>query len=136
MVLGDFNAIMASHERIGGVQSFSTRGIQSFRDMMQNCHLFDVGFQGSPFMWKHGSLFQRLDGALCNIQWRTKFPSASIIHLPFFQSDHRVIMVQMKRASPPNKKRRPFRFLASWLMHQDFPRFLAASWSRNASWCF
>lgn len=46
-----------------------------------------------------------------------------------------MILVQMKRSSRPNKKRRPFRFLASWLTHDDFPNFLANAWPRNARWC-
>lgn len=72
----------------------------------------------------------------CNLQWRLNFPSASVIHLPFFKSDHRVVLVQLKKNGRPNKNRRPFRFLASWLTHEDFPNFSAASWPRSARWCF
>lgn len=83
VILGDFNSILAEHERRGGSSNFSIRGMQSFRRMMQECDLLDMGFQGSPFTWKHGNLFQRLDRVLCNLQWRMRFQSAIVVHLPF-----------------------------------------------------
>lgn len=135
VVLGDFNAIMSDHERRGGSSNFSVRGMLRFREMVQNCHLIDVGFQGSPFTWRHGNLLQRLDRVLCNLQWCTNFPSATVFHLPFFKSDHRAMLVQMKKKERPNRRRRPFRFLASWLTHDDFPNVMARSWPRSSQWC-
>lgn len=67
VVLGDFNAILADHERRAGSPNFSIRGMHGFREMVQSCCLMDAGFQGSPFTWKHGNLFQRLDRVFCNI---------------------------------------------------------------------
>lgn len=127
VVLGDFNAILAKHERRGGSSNFSVRGMNGFREMVQSCNLLDVGFQGN--------LFQRLDRVFCNLAWRLKFPSAAIIHLPFFKSDHRVVIVRMKKKFAPNRKRRPFRFLASWLHHEDFPHFMSCAWPRAGQWC-
>lgn len=34
VVIGDFNAILADHERRGGSPNFSTKGMASFRDMV------------------------------------------------------------------------------------------------------
>lgn len=113
VVLGDFNAILADHERRGGSHNFSIRGMAGFREMIQQCNLLDAGFQGSPFTWRHGNLFQRLDRVLCNLQWRLQLPSATIFHMPFFKSDHRVVLVQLKKKHRPNRRRRPFRFLAA-----------------------
>lgn len=73
MVLGDFNTIVASHERKGGSSNFSDRSQLSFRNMIDLCDLVDAGFQGSPFTWKHGNLFQWLDRVLINLRWRLKF---------------------------------------------------------------
>lgn len=135
MVIGDFNAITNSNERKGGAQNFATRGMRSFCDMIQDCDLLDVGFQGSPFTWKHGRLHQRMDRVLINVSWRLKFQSASIFHLPFFKSDHKALLVQFKCQRKTNKRRRPFRFLASWLTHTDFPNLMANIWPINAQWC-
>lgn len=135
VVLGDFNAIPGDHERRGGSQNFSVRGMSGFREMVQGCHLIDAGFQGSPFTWKHGNLYQRLDRVFCNLSLRLKFPSATIFHLPFFKLDHRVVLVQMKKKSLTNRRRRSFRFLAAWLTHEDFPSFMNRTWPRQSSWC-
>lgn len=109
--------------------------MKNFCDMILACNLLDAGFQGSPFTWKHGRLFQRLDRVLVNIQWRLKFQGANVFHLPFFKSDHRALLVQLKGRKKPNRHRRPFRFLAAWLTHEDFPNMMASSWQRNGQWC-
>lgn len=133
-VLGDFNAILTDEERRGGASSPSTRGRQGFRDMISDCNLVDAGFQGSPFTWRNGSLFQRLDRILINMQWRTRFPQAAIFHLPYFKSDHRAVLMRMCFQKRPNRNRRPFRFLAVWLTHNDFPSLVARNWDSNACW--
>lgn len=72
---------------------------------------------------------------LVNLHWRLKFPEAVVCHLSFFKSDHRALLMQMSRKNSHSRNRRPFRFLASWLMHEDFPSFMARAWPRNVSWC-
>lgn len=135
VILGDFNSIMVSHERRGGAPNFATRGMQNFCNMIHDCNLLDAGFQGSPFTWRHGRLYQRLDRVLINLQWRLKFQSASVFHLPFFKSDHRALLTQLQKKKKPNRHRRPFQFLASWLMHEDFPNLMSREWSINGHWC-
>lgn len=73
VVLGDFITICRSHERKGGSANPFIRSSMAFNNMIYDCDLIDAGFQGSPFTWKHGNLFQRLDRVLVNIQWRIKF---------------------------------------------------------------
>lgn len=134
VVLGDFNSIMAPHKRKGGSSNFSDRNMISFCNMIQSCDLLDAGFQGSPFTWKHANLFQRLDRVLINIQWRIRFESATMFHLPFFKSDHRVILVRMQSMNKPNRHRRSFRFVGSWLTHEGFPNLMNQTWERGAAW--
>nr|KYP53701.1 hypothetical protein KK1_024275 [Cajanus cajan] len=71
-ILGDFNSIIHPHERKGGSANPSNRGILGFSNMINNCDLIDAIFQGYPLTWKRGSLEQRLDMLLINIQWRMK----------------------------------------------------------------
>lgn len=66
-VIGDFNCIMGDSERVGGSQNPGTRGRDAFQRMIQGCNLIDMGYQGSPYTWRKGSLFQRLDRALINL---------------------------------------------------------------------
>lgn len=71
---------------------------------------------------------------LINIRWRLKFPEGTIYHLPPFKSDHRPLLVQFKAERACNKRRRPFRFLAAWLTHDDFQRFMKCNWHKNMPW--
>lgn len=123
-VLGDFNCILSDSERKGGASNPSNRGRDDFRRMLHDCNLIDSGFQGSPYTWRSGNLFQRLDRILINMQWRLRFPQAAVFHLPYFKSDHRAVLMQMERNNGPNRRRRSFRFVAAWLTHSDFPNLI------------
>lgn len=123
-VLGDFNCLLSDSERKGGASNPANRGREDFRRMLHDCSLVDAGFQGSQYIWRSGNLFQRLDRILINMHWRLRFPQAAVFHLPYFKSDHRAVLMQMERKNGPNRRRRPFRFVAAWLTHSDFPNLM------------
>ncbi|KAI9126477.1 hypothetical protein K1719_002073 [Acacia pycnantha] len=50
VVVGDFNDIMASDERIGG-DDINYPKIQCFQNRIQSCMLSDLGFRGPKFTW-------------------------------------------------------------------------------------
>lgn len=133
-IIGDFNSTLSSQDRMGGSQNPSQRGCDDFRGMVQNCNLVDAGFQGPPFTWQMGNLSIRLDRMFINIQWRLLFQDGVVFHLPKFKSNHRCILVRMKKEKPVNSHRRPFRFMASWLSHDDFPRVMSQNWLENLCW--
>nr|KYP56171.1 hypothetical protein KK1_002408 [Cajanus cajan] len=87
-IMGDFNAVIHDYERQGGSQLASYRGDLSFREMVYDCNLVDMGFQGNPFTWKKGNLLERLDRVLANMEWKLKFPHANVFHLHRLKSDH------------------------------------------------
>nr|KYP70172.1 hypothetical protein KK1_009383 [Cajanus cajan] len=93
-----------------------------------------MGFQGSPYTWRRGSLFERLDRVLASFEWRVDFPKAEVTHLNPLKSDHVPILLKL---SPPNVvcgTRRPFRFEAAWLTHDNFQEVVKKSWSSNEGW--
>lgn len=126
-----------SGHRSNGVQD----GASTVEDVSTSARVITTGsaelstVQGSPFTWRRGDLFQRLDRFLINIQWRLMFQNAVVRHLPFFKSDHHAILVQMNSVRRVNKSRRSFRFLASWLTHDDFPNIMHNSWTRGSLCC-
>ncbi|XP_020592127.1 uncharacterized protein LOC110032736 [Phalaenopsis equestris] len=60
MVGRDFNCIAISVEKIGG-RSLNISKLFNFSDNIQAAHLFDLGFNGPPFTWKWGKIWERLN---------------------------------------------------------------------------
>ena len=65
MVVGDFNVVSKVEERLGGAPS-NPRNMEEFNEAVCQCNLSVVGFDGSPFTWTNGQVWQRLDRALVN----------------------------------------------------------------------
>lgn len=133
-VVGDFNALLHDHERNKGPTRSSKRSMAGFKDTIAECYLIDAGFQGYPYTWKNGDLEQRLDIMLININWCLRLPEGMVHHLPPFKCDHRPLLVQFSSDRGVNRRRRPFRFLAVWVTHEDFDRFMKCNWKCNMPW--
>ena len=92
--------------------------------------------QGSRFTWKgpiigtYDRLFEKLDRALCNREWRVKFPEASVKTLPRISCDHHPILINIK-GNLVKKTNRPFGFEAAWLTHEKFSEFMKAAWRED-----
>ena len=129
VLIGDLNVIARANERRGGAANRS--GVSRiFVDWLQQSGLLDLGFVGPRFTWKRGSLYQRLDRALCNTQWRLKFLKAVVRHLVRYQSDHRPLLLDFF-SLVPNQRDRPFRFIQAWMTHADYRDFVAMNWVCN-----
>ncbi|KAA3479286.1 Exo_endo_phos domain-containing protein [Gossypium australe] len=55
MVSGDFNEILYSFEKSRG-QLREERRMVAFREVLEDCQLIDLGFQGTWFTWERGNL--------------------------------------------------------------------------------
>ncbi|KAL4341271.1 hypothetical protein GQ457_08G035640 [Hibiscus cannabinus] len=75
---GDFNVILNSSERFGGIPSIY-KGSRSFSKFIHLAGLLDLGFQGLPFTWSRSSLQQRIARCLVNSEWSSCFPSSSCV---------------------------------------------------------
>ncbi|KAK3006808.1 hypothetical protein RJ639_015769 [Escallonia herrerae] len=127
---GDFNAISNQMEKKGGrpVHSSSSGSINGFID---NNQLVDLGFSGNPFTWSNNrplaaNIKERLDKAYANIQWRSLFPDASVLHLPGKSSDHLPIAIKTHKSNHPGPK--PFRFESAWTRDPSSHHVVNSSW--------
>ncbi|XP_057419026.1 uncharacterized protein LOC130713258 [Lotus japonicus] len=133
MVLGDFNAYLEASDKAGG-GALNLPSMQRFQSCLTACGLFDMGFKGPPFTWEGRGVRERIDRGVCNTLWLHYFPEAVILHLPQLKSDHKPILMASSGIVEQRHFVRPFRFLASWLTHDDFPRVVEESWQRGDDW--
>lgn len=128
VIVGDFNATVASTERSGGGPIMS-RGNAGFRRFLSQTGLIDLGSVGPKFTWQRGHLKVRLDRAVGNSQWLNQFPDTQVFHLHRIKSDHRPLLI--RNHVEGRRPLHPFKFLASWLLHPTFPDLVKSSWDNN-----
>jgi hypothetical protein len=130
--LGDFNEILFTHEKEGGNQRPQPY-MQSFRDVLSECALEDLGFSGNPFTWKRGMIRERLDRAVANGNWMIMHPGATLQHLEFTRSDHRPILLDTDYQLPVgNSRPGPKRFEAKWFREEGFCQEVQRAWDAAA----
>ena len=114
----DFNEILRSNEKHGGSMRSQSQ-MQLFRDVIDECGFFDLGFVGHQFTWsKHyaagHSMWERLDRGLANYEWLTRFSGAQVHHLHLDPSDHHPFLITLTGLKVARKKKN-FRFEEMWL---------------------
>ncbi|XP_026405969.1 uncharacterized protein LOC113301402 [Papaver somniferum] len=133
MVMGDLNVIGGSQEKSGGRNPSSSQ-LSELRDVMDNCGLIDLGFSGPKFTWNNkragaANIKEHLDRAVANSNWINKFNKVQVIHLSYFNSDHRDILIDLE---PKTRfKPRPFRFDAMWAEDPRFSDVVEKHWNTN-----
>lgn len=129
---GDFNATLLASERVSSSNGgFADRDFNLF---VQNLQLNDMGFVGPKFTWKRNNVESRIDRVIVNNSWLDFFPEATVTHLPFFKSDHRPLLLRTEILNKREHVEKPFRFIASWALHDQFGDFVKEKWLLNDSW--
>ncbi|XP_057761117.1 uncharacterized protein LOC130981550 [Arachis stenosperma] len=128
---GDFNCVLSATDT--GGNSGLSRDHDHFADCLLECGLQDLGFKGQPFTWQKGIIRRRLDRYVTNAAWSQRFSSAVVKHLPKLKSDHVSIFLELWVDSTAASSCRPFRFLASWLTHENFNSMLKTNWKDEIS---
>ncbi|KAA3462519.1 reverse transcriptase [Gossypium australe] len=83
LVKGDFNEIMYSFGKSGGIQR-EERRTEAFRKVLEECQLEDIGYSGVWFTWERGNfantnIEERLDRGVENERWKSLFPTNPIL---------------------------------------------------------
>ncbi|XP_028800281.1 uncharacterized protein LOC114755556 [Neltuma alba] len=129
---GDFNRTLTANER----RSNATRtGMidREFSNWVEQMALIDIGCSGPFFTWKREGCESRIDQVLMNARAKENYLDAVVKTLPWFKSDHRPLLLQMRTLGPTFTHQRPFRFNTSWILHEDFDRFIKDTWACNSS---
>ncbi|XP_034211169.1 uncharacterized protein LOC117624139 [Prunus dulcis] len=129
LIAGDFNDMLKTDEKMGGTPLHRLRG---FKKWFDENNMIDLGFSGPKFTWTNNRVFERIDRAVCNLQWRQQFAEAFVQHLPRTKSDHCPIKICLKSRVVSCPNRRPFRFEAMWLKHDQFHDFISQRWDQGS----
>ncbi|KAJ4851481.1 hypothetical protein Tsubulata_031154 [Turnera subulata] len=133
LIAGDFNAILDAAESSNPRKSPSS-SMRDFQDCLVAAGMLDLGYVGPQFTWHRGTLKKRLDRALGNPEWSTYFPHSQVYHLPFLHSDHRPLLIVPDTCTEHSRNPQRFLFKASWMIHEDYDRFVQQNWDGNQPW--
>lgn len=130
LILGDFNTVLSQADKIGGkpVASSASCGLNG---IISRHGFMDVGFHGCPYTWSNGragvaNIQAHLDRGLVNAGWRILFPDAQLFHLPAFQSNHKPLLMRLRRKTGFHP--RPFRFEGMWTLEQSSMDVVRLAW--------
>jgi hypothetical protein len=111
----------------------------SFQDALDYCCLMDLGFAGPKYTWCNGQMGGgitrvRLDRAVANQDWSRLFDVVSVDVLSRCGSDHNPLLVFFsKHQDMVWRKRRQFKYEASWEKHKDYGKLVKQVWRVRAS---
>lgn len=126
--VGDFNSIRVQDERTSGF--LSKRDARCFNNFVESYGLCEFTRVGLRFSFKNGSLpptLSKLDHFLVTTDWMALFPGMVEKSLNFFDSDHRVIVLQ--KSSPIDGGPKPFHFQPHWLEEDGLMSSLEGWWA-------
>lgn len=108
--VGDFNEIIAQSEKVGG-QARSEVQMEKFRETLWGCGLGDLGYRGPKFTLRNKKALaefvkERLDRALANAGWCSKFPDFTVEVLAACSSNHNPLWINLCSSWPLNHRDR------------------------------
>jgi hypothetical protein len=133
MCCGDFNEILAQHEKSGAANRKETQ-MEQFREALEACNLSDMGFQGPKFTWNNcrgDDQFtkERLDRVVANNGWLNLFPEFVVQVLETIHSDHKPILVVFSKEKKERiYYRKGFKFEASWQLDEEYQDIVKEAW--------
>ncbi|XP_060210563.1 uncharacterized protein LOC132637499 [Lycium barbarum] len=130
IVGGDFNVILKSDEKLGGLPVHLAE-TDDFAHFVNNCGLMELKYFGSRYTWWNGRteedcIFKRLDRVFGNQEFMDLFLSSEVSHLIRHRSDHAPLHVVCCSKDVVVK---PFKFLNFWSQHPKFLELVQDNWS-------
>lgn len=139
LCMGDFNEVLSQEEKFGRLEHRS-KLIEYFREVLLDCGLMNLGFQGFQYTWsnkrKLEPVYTRLDLFVVNAQWCSLFPNCVVSHLNEGTSDHLPVLLTKRRKQTLRKKSHIVLFEPIWLKQEECVSIFSTSWDsmrRNLS---
>ncbi|XP_027171890.1 uncharacterized protein LOC113771513 [Coffea eugenioides] len=95
---GDFNVIIAPHEKRGGRHFAMTEGLELL-SFMEVAEVFDAGFSGPSFTWSNNrkgwaTIWKRLDRVVMNEECLGVASNISVVHLASQDAEARLLRAE------------------------------------------
>ncbi|XP_010676027.1 uncharacterized protein LOC104891937 [Beta vulgaris subsp. vulgaris] len=130
IILGDFNEISNSSDKLGGSPPVMARFL-NMQNLFNSLPCIEIPFSGSIYTWRKkkggaDNIHERLDRGVASIDWLSLFPQAKISHNIFTSSDHCQITlnyIPFQKAKAP-----PFKFEKMWCSRRDYDTLVKKTW--------
>jgi hypothetical protein len=128
--MGDMNEILYPFEKQGG-NPRPAHFTQAFREALVDRNLADFGYTGHKFTSHRGKIRERLDRALTNETWNSKFADAVLQNMEYSDSDHRPIIMSFD-VEMREERNGPavLHFEAKWLKEAHFRQVVEEAWEQ------
>lgn len=131
LLLGDQNAISASHEKSGRSQNGSSSPSNCLRHPIDSLVLIVLGFSGYPFTWDNlrvsfANIQKRLDRGLSTTSWIHRYPNSQVSHLTMGTSDPCPLL--LCTMSSQSLLPRPFHFEEFWICDLSSHYVISQAW--------
>ncbi|XP_024964881.1 uncharacterized protein LOC112505168 [Cynara cardunculus var. scolymus] len=129
--MGDFNSMLFPHDGFGG-SSRRNIDMSDFFACVEDVEIFDMQYTGVHFSWNQkpnsvGGIMRKLDRAMANAEFTTKFHDATVHFHPAGLSDHSPVVLSFKGGL--RKTRCGFKFDNFMAEHPDFLKIVKEEWS-------
>lgn len=135
--IGDFNAVLGAHEKVGGhpPPSLSCADFLSFTN---DANLLHLPTSGTFFTWTNGRrgrnrIQLRLDRALCNSVALDFWDALNVVALPRFKSDHSPLLLTCQLGTKSFAS--PFKFMKVWCEDNRCKGVVQQAWSQQIYGC-
>ncbi|KAJ6724579.1 hypothetical protein OIU85_022495 [Salix viminalis] len=130
LVLGDFNAIMVPHDRVGENVSWPEHR-NDFPNCIHNASLIQVPYDGMRFTWHNGrqgdgTIQKKLDWVFMNQLALQQWPGIRTTFQPRSISDHSAMIMSLSMEH--NRRFSGFKFLKLWIDRPDFLDQVERAW--------
>ncbi|XP_058748416.1 uncharacterized protein LOC131621394 [Vicia villosa] len=131
MIIGDFNNVMTSRDRIGGKQVQLAEYVD-LEQMMEDVGLYVHETKGEHFTWnnRHTTqmIYSRIDHVICNREWFLQFPMSIVTVMQQHISDHTPLRVQFMGDQNMPRRKTPFKFLNCITTRDEFLDTVRNNW--------
>jgi hypothetical protein len=134
LCVGDFNEIL-DHSKKSGAALRKEPQMALFREVLEDCHLSDLGYTGSKYTWFNcrqdaGFTKERLDRAVANIGWCNLFKKVEVYILAARTSDHKPLIITCSDIEGDHAHSKcGTKFEARWLLDGEAGDIIANAWT-------